>query len=596
MNVYQKYLLSGLSVVPTRDKICTLSGWKKYQEAPATKEEASSWAGDVAIICGRVSGGVTCLDFDAKYGDRFADWLKIVNETCPETLSKLVMENTPSGGYHVIFRSNKSIKNMKLACNQEGQATIETRGEGGYFVCAPSVGYKIKYGDFADIQTITEPEAEMLISAAASLNEKYSEHTQPAPEIKQTNGLSPFDDYNQRHDIVGLLTKHGWRVTFKKGETVYFQRPGKEGRGISATWNAVPDRFYVFSTATGFESQHVYKPSAVYAMLEHGGDFTSAAKGLFKAGYGVRGSDSMPKTETAPKTTVISVESVAGKLDKIYDEGYIRGATTGWTNLDCFYSVIKGQFTVVTGMPSHGKSEFTDALLMNLAIKCGWKFAVFAPENYPVEMHYHKLIEKYIKKSLTHGEGRMTRDEMHEGMRFVSEHFFFIDATHDEITLEAILEEAQRLIKEKGVDGLLLDPWNEIELDKPKDISSTEYIGKCLRVSRKFARRNNIHLWIVAHPIKMRKDQDGRYPVPELYDIEGSAHWRNKADNGICVHRDFVKDFTQIHIQKIKYRYCGKPGTVYLKYNKQNGDYHEVSEQAGRFSGATNASDDVDWR
>jgi twinkle protein len=145
---------------------------------------------------------------------------------------------------------------------------------------------------------------------------------------------------------------------------------------------------------------------------------------------------------------------------------------------------------------------------------------------------------------------------------------------------DLILAQTELLIKEKGIDGLIIDPWNEIELSKPREISDSDFIGICLRRLRKFARKNKIHLWIIAHPTKMQKDKDGNYLVPDLYDIMGSSHWRNKADNGICVHRDFVNETTNIHIQKIKFRYAGRPGTITLKYDETNGRYYEQGTAA----------------
>ncbi len=547
--------------------------WKGYQTTLAGLE-AGEWAGNCAIICGKVSGGVCCIDFDVKNGDRWNQWLLLINEQYPDLLSKLVVEKTPSGGYHVVFRADKVVKNLKLACNAEKKAMIETRGDGGYFVCYPSNGYSMEFGDFTNIQKITDEEAEIILSTAASFNEIKIEKDITHTGIENAGtGLTPFDDYNSRVDIVGLLEFHGWTQLFKRGNIIYFQRPGKIGRGVSATWGAVPDRFYVFSTSTGFENNHIYKASAVYAILEHGGDYSAAAKALCALGYGKHA------VEPEKKAVIYDTDKITDNLKKIYDKGYLRGTSTGWKDFDKYYSVIKGQFTVVTGMPSHGKSEFVDALIMNIAMSDGWKFAVFSPENYPVEMHFHKLIEKYSGLPFL-GAGRMDKNSIDKYVKFIKEHFYFIDALEEDITLELVLKASKELIDTKKIDGLVIDPWNEIELCKPKDISSTEFIGKCLRQCRKFARRNNIHLWIVAHPTKMVKDKNGEYPVPELYDIEGSAHWRNKADNGICVYR-VTKDnleYTEINVQKIKYRYTGCIGKAVLFYDQKSGRYYEKKE------------------
>jgi len=155
-----------------------------------------------------------------------------------------------------------------------------------------------------------------------------------------------------------------------------------------------------------------------------------------------------------------------------------------------------------------------------------------------------------------------------------------------------ILQQTDKLIADKKIDALVLDPWNEIELSKPSNISDSDYIGVCLRKLRKFARKNSIHLFIVAHPTKMHKIKISKrgeadkfeYPIPELYDIQGSSHWRNKADNGICVYRNYETEMTDIYIQKIKFRFAGKQGIVHFKYNLDCGVYDELSNVEEHYS------------
>jgi hypothetical protein len=584
MNIFQQYLSYGLSVIPCEDKR-PLIAWKEFQLHHPVSQMTATWtASQVACICGNVSGGLICVDFDIKNGDKYNPWLLLINEQYPELLSKLVIEQSPSGGFHVIFRSDYKIGNVKLANNKDNKATIETRGEGGYFVCAPSPGYVLQYGNFQYVPTLSIEEAEILINAARSFNELITESIKEKeiPRDITINGLTPFDDYNQRHDVSDILQKHGWKILFDRNGKKYFQRPGKTERSISATWNAIPDRFYVFTTSTQFENQHIYKASAVYAILEHGGDYSAAAKELYAKGYGER---VKPKPElkfngnNKPIKQEVKLVDSGIVRDKIFDiiaHGYPKGKTTGWETLDNLYSVIRGQFTVITGMPSHGKSEFMDALAVNLVVRDKWKFAVFSPENYPIEMHYHKLIEKLCRNSLR----TIPREDLEAAIHAISEYFYFIDALEEDINLDSILAQTEILIKEKNISGLIIDPWNEIELSKPHDINDSDFIGICLRRLRKFARRWNIHLWIVAHPTKMQKDKNGVYPIPELYDIQGSSHWRNKADNGICVHRNYADETTEIHVQKIKFRYAGKQGMVVFKYNDKDGSYEEVDRRS----------------
>jgi len=581
MNTYELYISYGLSVIPCEMKRPMIA-WKQYQTQLPTKLDAALFkASQIACICGKISGGLICIDFDVKNGDMYNPWLFLVNEQYPELLSKLVIEKTPSGGYHVIFRSNILIGNVKLANNFEHKATIETRGEGGYFCCYPSPDYLLEYGQFDKISLLTNEETELLIQSARSFNQITEEPKEPAGNIINTRiGRSPFDDYDSRHTLDTLLIKHGWRALFSVKNKVYWQRPGKQDRSISATWNAIPDRFYVFSTSTKFENNHVYKPSAVYATLEHNGDYSAAAKELYALGYGDRIEKTEPvfgsKIEKRYEVQLINPDKILDRINNIIKNGYPKGKTTGWESLDQYFSVLKGQLTVITGMPSHGKSEFMDALAINLTVLADWKFAVFSPENYPIEMHYHKLIEKITGKKL-----RESGDDLITAIKIIGERFYFIDALEEDIDLNAILGQTEILIKDKNIDALIIDPWNEIELSKPKDINDSDFIGVCLRKLRKFARKHNIHLFIIAHPTKMTKDKNGVYPIPELYDIQGSSHWRNKADNGICVHRDMINNITEIHIQKIKFRYAGKQGMITLKYDERCGRYDET--QTGFF-------------
>ena len=144
--------------------------------------------------------------------------------------------------------------------------------------------------------------------------------------------------------------------------------------------------------------------------------------------------------------------------------------------------------------------------------------------------------------------------------------------------MDAVLARAKSLIRRDGVRGLVIDPWNEIEGSRPSNQSETEYISYVLGQARRFARDQGIHLWIVAHPTKIRRDpRTGATPIPTLYDISGSAHWRNKADNGIVVVRDMNDHDSpvEIHVQKIRFKAVGMPGVARLRYNRVCGTYSE---------------------
>lgn len=278
-----------------------------------------------------------------------------------------------------------------------------------------------------------------------------------------------------------------------------------------------------------------------------------------------------------PLAGVIEVNSIAAEIDQLYAEGERPGLSTGWKNMDEHYTVRPGEITVITGIPNSGKSNWLDSLLVNVAREHNWSFGVFSPENQPIANHVARLMEKYGKVPFRPGPTeRMSPQQMHDLREWIDFYFSFIlPDDGDEWTLDYILRCAAALVKRRGIRGLVIDPWNELEHQRPKELTETEYTAKCLKRIRIFARKHQVHVWIVAHPAKMYRDKDGKYPVPTLYDINGSAHFRNKADNGIVVWRNLTEphDPVEVHVQKIRFREVGKLGVVKFKYNPVLADY-----------------------
>lgn len=284
----------------------------------------------------------------------------------------------------------------------------------------------------------------------------------------------------------------------------------------------------------------------------------------------------------------ISPLDLAEQVTSYHKHGLPKGDTTGWKAVDENYTVLGGQWTLITGIPGHGKSEFLDALMMNLALRSQWKFAVFSPENQPHEIHVAKLLEKLHRKPFGAGPTeRMSAEELLGGMALLDSCFRFIKP-HPELqvpSIQAVIDAACRAInaidKDEGKTnkyGIVIDPWNELEHKRPRHQSETEYISETLAYVRQFAREWNVHVFIVAHPRIMHRDKEGKRPVPTPYDVSGSAHWFNKADNCITVWRDTANNTTQdveIHVQKVRFKNIGKPGLVTLRYDRVTGCYYD---------------------
>jgi twinkle protein len=295
--------------------------------------------------------------------------------------------------------------------------------------------------------------------------------------------------------------------------------------------------------------------------------------------------DCIAKAEPYPVDGIFMPSQIEDLILHLYDCGQQSGVSTGWPNLDPFYTVKTGQMSIVTGIPGSGKTEWLDALLVNLAVTHGWSFALFSPENWPIERHAQSLIEKLYKMPFhaTRGAKAINREGIEEAIGEINGRFFFIMPPEDEMTIDAILDKARVTIFRYGIKGLVIDPWNEID-HRYGNLSETQYISEALGKIRRFARRNDIHIWIVAHPQKLLKDKDsGKYKPPTMYEISGGAHWRNKADIGLCVHRpDMNSDITELYVQKIRFREVGKLGAVKFKYARATGNYIDNGELGGK--------------
>lgn len=272
-----------------------------------------------------------------------------------------------------------------------------------------------------------------------------------------------------------------------------------------------------------------------------------------------------------PVEGVFDIEDFSHEIDDIYENGLPNGLSTGWQNVDQYYKPVEGQWTLVTGIPGMGKSEWLDALAVNLTMQHHWVFGVCSPENQPVTYHGVKLMEKYAGKRIN----KMTKEEYEDAKAWLSIYFKFI--LPEDRTLSAVLGKAKMLVKRFGMKGMIIDPYNELVHSGRKDgMNETEYISEFLSELRVFARDMGIHIWLVAHPKMLRKEgSDGSYPVPTGYDVAGSAHFFNKADNIVVVHRDKRDPFakSEVHVQKIRSRWLGQLGCTTLEWDSQSGRF-----------------------
>jgi hypothetical protein len=346
----------------------------------ATEDEARVWWSrgqhGIAILCGAISGNAECIDFDD--GTLAADWIDLIAPDVPRAKDRLCVVQTPSHGWHIWYRCPSATipGNKKLACNGK-DVLIETRGEGGYALipggpidCHPAkLAYILAEGPpLHGIQEITPTERATMIAAARSFNRA----AQPMNSAEETNNR-PGDDYNVRGpDWSDILTPKGWKCLRTTGQVRYWQRPGKEGNGISATTGACKghdgaELFYVFSSnAQPFEDGKAYSKFRTFALLYREGDLSAAAGELRRQGFGAKEMKPQSTNALAPTGTPAPAakrKPITPGPEEAFTASQLLSVTlppVRWAVPD----LIAEGMSILAGRPKIGKSW----LLMHIAI------------------------------------------------------------------------------------------------------------------------------------------------------------------------------------------------------------------------------------
>jgi twinkle protein len=281
-----------------------------------------------------------------------------------------------------------------------------------------------------------------------------------------------------------------------------------------------------------------------------------------------------------PIKGIVDSDELLQSIDDIYINGYPKGVKVGIEGFDNYFSLLEGLFTVVTGIPGSGKSEFIDLIMAKTALNHSWKWGIISFENTPPVFHATKIIEKLSGKAFdfrVNPNHRVSSYELEMYKGYLSEMFFFINTQDTDVTLEGLMKKIALLVMRKGIKGVLIDPWNYIEHKIESNETETQYISRALTTIRKAAIKLGIHIIVVAHPTKLNKTNN-KYDVPTLYNISGSAHFFNKTDNGFTVYRDFNTNEVTVHIQKIRFSFLGKLGAVKYNYNTFTRQYEYLED------------------
>jgi twinkle protein len=341
-----------------------------------------------------------------------------------------------------------------------------------------------------------------------------------------------------------------------------------------------------------------------------------------------------------PIKGVIRPQDVREELELIASDGFTKGLGIGVPAIDELFTLKRKHFTVVTGLPSSGKSVWVRWYLSEFVhhnTEEEIKWALFTPENRPVSREQAKIAEVITGQAFKRGYRNSMSDDLRaRTLRYIQKHFFFIapnklsfetwlgkvDSDHVN-SMESLLQYLIYLKKTENIFGFVIDAWNKIEHEQPKNQTETTFISKQLDYLINFCDVYDLHCILIAHPTKIEK-VGINYRMPCLYDIKGSSAWKEKPDIGIIIHRyinkkrkseDIPDDATDddkividkdapniIQIEKIRFEEIGKLGKVKMTMDfPKGGKFYVIDEKkkaapqpiAGALNPPKNAEDDV---
>ena len=268
-----------------------------------------------------------------------------------------------------------------------------------------------------------------------------------------------------------------------------------------------------------------------------------------------------------PLENVTTFRDIEDEVTDFVRNGFKPGFQVGLQNFDDIFSTYTGQFITVTGIPSSGKSDFVDQMVVGYNANYGWKTAFASPENQPTYLHAHKLMRKTWQGMPTAAD--IDTDRWNEVADHCNSNYYHIDM--ERYTLDSVLRKGAELVKRKGIKCLVIDPFNKVrDVGGSDDVNryTMEYLAKI----EIFAKKYDVLVFIVAHPTKMYKTQDGKIEEPTMYNIKGGGEWYDASYHGILVHRDYEQQTVKAKVLKVKFQNLGENGAeAHFKWEPKSG-------------------------
>ena len=281
-----------------------------------------------------------------------------------------------------------------------------------------------------------------------------------------------------------------------------------------------------------------------------------------------------------PLENVTTFRDIEDEITDFVRNGFKKGFQVGLSNFDEIFSTYTGQFITVTGIPSSGKSDFVDQMVVGYNQNYGWKTAFASPENVPTYLHAHKLMRK-VWQGMPSKED-LGGDKWNQIADHCNSNFYHIDM--ERYTLDSVLKKGAELVKRKGIKCLVIDPYNKVRDVDCKTEDVNRYTMEYLTKIEIFAKKYDVLVFIVAHPTKMYKTQDGKIEEPSMYNIKGGGEWYDASYHGLLVHRDYEAKTVKAKVLKVKFQNLGENGAeAHFKWEPKSGCFipHEEVNVSG---------------
>lgn len=286
--------------------------------------------------------------------------------------------------------------------------------------------------------------------------------------------------------------------------------------------------------------------------------------------------DTIKDAKQVPLEYVESLSDFESELEDFWLNGSPKGFTTGIRDLDEMYSTEHGQYTILTGPPGSGKSELSDSMCLGYALKYGFKTAFASPENKPNKFHADKIIRKIagFRPSTKH---QISSESITLAKDFYNNHFYHIE--FNGYDLDSTLSKFEELVKRKGVKFFVIDPFNKIKLKSASKLNINDYTNEYLNKIDIFCKKNYCNVILVAHPIKMEKEEGtNTFKMPTPYQVKGGGEMYDMTYHMLGIVKNIEEGLVRVRALKIKFQHLGvSDKDCWFGWNINNGRYTDVN-------------------